>query len=864
MSDVVALLDGSGVGEELVGGKAASLDRLIAVGAPVPPTGAITTTAYMRFIEAPALSALLDELRSAPIPEPAAMEAETARVDSAFLGAPMPDDLAAAIAELAASVAGDGLLAVRSSATAEDLGQASFAGQYRSFLEVKPADVERAVRLTWASLWAPAPRSYRRFRGIAEDDLAMAVIVMRLVHARHAGVVFTADPGGRPDHMRIEIVEGLGEQLVSGRVTPDAYVVPRAGSRDVPAARAAIMDELVDLAAGIEERFGRPQDIEWAHDGERLYLVQARPITADALALGDDDGFDTPPIPGHTYTSEGIAEMLPGVLPPLLWTINGPLLEEAFRRMFDELGLAPDDLVESQAIVARIRGRAALNIDILKRVAEAMPGGSGEELERQYFGEVITPPSEKSEPPKRFRAIRTLLPSLRAIALRRRLGREAAVVIRAARDVVGLQTVIHTMDPVHLLAYRRRVRELAARAIAAETAVAAAAVAAYRGLELFLEPHVGAEEVARLAQDLTAGGIDVCGVSAALDVCSLVGEALTDPTLEDALTSSSDAERIIESLRATEPGRAFLRRFSETVRNAGSAAVFGGPNWEEAEGVALNALKQAVAFEQNGARPAMNTDRTVALRSLEERLTRGWKWRTTRVMTGQVVDVRKRLLRRLVADAVEFLGLRERTKAAVLNLGGESRRIIRRIAHLLVERHLLERANDVDYLADHELEDALAGYGPSHEVIARRRRIYANAQGAGPLPQRFTGRPEPIAPTVADGGDLTGWAASPGRHRGRARVVTELATANLQRGDVLVARTTDPSWTPLFLTAGAIVVEQGGPLSHAAIVARELGLPAVLNARGATARLAGEPEVTVDGSAGTVLVHGEKPEEDAA
>ncbi|MFQ5948584.1 MAG: PEP/pyruvate-binding domain-containing protein, partial [Acidimicrobiia bacterium] len=189
------ILSGSGVAADLVGGKAASLDRLMGIGVPVPPTGVITTDGYRAFVSGSGIQAFLEELRSASLPEPAEYGEVTKRIDEAFLTAKMPPELRDQILRLAAEMRTDGELAVRSSATAEDLAAASFAGQYRSFLEVRTEEeLLRSVRLVWASLWLPAPRSYRRFRRIPEDDLAMAVVVMRLVDAKLAGVVFTVDP----------------------------------------------------------------------------------------------------------------------------------------------------------------------------------------------------------------------------------------------------------------------------------------------------------------------------------------------------------------------------------------------------------------------------------------------------------------------------------------------------------------------------------------------------------------------------------------------------------------------------------------------------------------------------------------------
>jgi pyruvate,water dikinase len=241
------ILDGASVEPGLVGGKAFALNRLIEMGASVPPTGAITTDGYRWFVRDSGLQRLIDDLRGEGLPDQADLDQAAERVDAAFLEAAMPDSLAAEIRDLAVTVGGGALLAVRSSATAEDMAAASFAGQYRSYLEIGDDDaLLRAVRLVWASLWLPAPRAYRVHARVPEDDLAMSVVIMRLVDAERAGVVFTVNPAGSGSDLRIEAVEGLAEQLVSGEVTPEAYVLPRSAARRP--SLDAVLDEAIESA----------------------------------------------------------------------------------------------------------------------------------------------------------------------------------------------------------------------------------------------------------------------------------------------------------------------------------------------------------------------------------------------------------------------------------------------------------------------------------------------------------------------------------------------------------------------------------------------------------------------------------------
>lgn len=197
------------------------------------------------------------------------------------------------------------------------------------------------------------------------------------------------------------------------------------------------------------------------------------------------------------------------------------------------------------------------------------------------------------------------------------------------------------------------------------------------------------------------------------------------------------------------------------------------------------------------------------------------------------------------------------TKSAVLRVGGEERRVITELVRRLVQAGLLEHPRDAEFLSDGELDQLAVGQdGPGLASLDARRAAFEAMREAAPLPETFSGVPAIAEPEATPTGDvLRGWATSPGHTIGTARVVHDLADAHdLARGEILVGRSTDPSWTPLFLTAGAIVMEEGGPLSHAAIVAREFRLPAVLNVKGATRRIRTGMRLAVDGTRGTVEI----------
>ena len=842
---LVVSLEGTGLLPGLVGGKGAWLDRVIGAGFPVPGCVVLTTECYASVV---GQNGLARQLRgwSARQPSPDRPGDAERTVDEAFLAAPLPQQVTRAIVEAAALFTSTGAtrLAVRSSATAEDMATMSFAGQYRSFLDVgTEGELIRAVRLVWASLWHPAPHAYRRFHDVDESDLAMAVVLMPMVQAECAGVSFSLDPS-EPDSVRVETVAGPGEQLVSGAVTPSVSLVPRSRASDEASDDDPLDVRVAKLAVLVERTLGDPQDIEWAWDGRALTLLQARPIASVSRRV--DDGFDTSTRARTRWTTAGIAETLPGVLPPLRWSTAGFLLEDAFRRLFDELGVLPD-LPPPSTILGRFRARAALNLDVLEQMASVIPGGSPGDVERQYFGRATgdRPATAGTPHPARLRSVRHDLAMLR---LRRHSSGEAEIVIAATAMVVTAGPSLHeTTDAI--LGSRQRLLDLSGRATAAEVAVAASAVASYRRLESWLLRRFARHDAARWAQRLTAHqGIDPWWRSPVDDVMALVNGGL----LPDEAVSWTRAQ---ERLLATREGAVARVAMLDAAGRAGSMAAFGGPRWDED----LERTWDLVWTASKAKAPSVATggDRTGA-RSADA------VWAEfgealggasgAPILPGQVADRRLLVVRRLVDDAVELLNRRERTKAAVLALGGQVRCLHLELGRRLVDQDRLDRPEDVELLDEGELRAALDGNGPSRAELGRRRRWIDQCATEEPLPERFEGRPTAQRVALPAGTELHGWAAGPGVFTGAARVVRS-PDEGLRDGDVLVASSTDASWSPLFLHAGAIAVERGGPLSHAAIVARELGIPAVLNVPGLVSAFDGNPAmVTVDGDRGVIFL----------
>ena len=857
MSGVFACrLIGEEVSASMAGGKGAALDRLVALAAPVPPSGVVTTESYRAFAAQPTIATFLEALVKAPVPPPPEHEAARAQADEVFLSVPLPPAVAEAVDALVAEVAGDRRVAVRSSATAEDLSAASFAGQYESYLNVEPADAHDAVRRVWASLWYPSPRSYRWFRGIAENDLAMAVVVMQMLDPSIAGVLFTRDPGGRPDAMRLEVVEGLGEQLVSGAVTPDAHVVDRG---EIVASFAAIAAPLADLAREairLEDALGVPQDIEFAVHHDQLFLVQARPITtSNDDSANRDDGFDFSCGIETTYTTAGVTEMLPGVLPPLLWGVDSWLVENGFRSLFEMLGGGAETLAHGHALIGRFGGRAALNLDAMRQAAASIPGGSPEELEQQYFGPVTR--SDEDQPPRR--------PSARAC------GREPSATGPAcaagapargggfrARDPDGEPNRGHRTR-------RRRARRR--RTVGVLEPAAPRRTAGRCGRD-----RGGSHGVGQLPQP---GGVPRPLHGRRRGERSGAG---IDRDRRRATSGTSCARRRVGG-RATEDRSSAPRRSGRGL----------GPDTCDGSNRASAARPSSSSCCRRGDAPARRAC-SPARRGRKSRSWRGWSctrssfgrtnpsarpvgrtsasnssdasprtqggarpaWRRCRCSTSVAGSSAARRAKRPSSSPAASSPRRR-----ICNSAGSSGAATWSSADASSRADASRTPTRLPSSASTRWRSLREDGGPTLHELSRRRRSGVEASQSPALPLVWTGLPPAASADDVVGERFEGWSASPGRYEGLARVVRSPEATEFRRGEVLVATTTDASWTPLFIAAGAIVVEQGGPLSHAAIVARELGLPTVVNVPGFIARLereGGTCPVVVDGTAGVVTL----------
>ena len=845
----LTFLDGSSHSAAEVGDKAARLDRLLGAGYPVPPAAVLTTAAYLDALRDHRLQLLVEDLRTSALPDRDRVAAEGAAIERSFLAATLSDRFDRALQRIMDDVLAAGPAVVRSSVVDEDLGATPSADRYLSGVFVtNRTDLEQAIRRCWASVWTPPARSHRRKLRMHDHHIAMAVVIQARVDAETSGVAFSSDPVHGEHLLRIQVTTDQDRPHDSAihQLRKDTLETVSTGTKPP-----AFVEDLARLVIRIEQTFGQPQTIEWAHDPSGLTVLDARSMTVVAEHSTLDDGFDSCPVPGDTHTPHGVIEMLPGVVPPLLWTINAPMLENAFRSAFADLGATTP--AHGRPIVARFAGRAALNLSAICRVAESLPGGNPAEVERQYLGRTISKgaASSSTEMPAQGSGVH-LFAAMRSRTVHKRITDDVELIDTAARTIAGLEVELGDLPVRRLVAYRQRIRDLAWRGYAAEVGASSAAGATYRALELLLERWLDEEESARWAQRLTRTAIDASTLGG-LRGAGLVSVLRNYATAEIRSTIGAGGADPRDAIAAVGPvGKRFLAQLDGAVRSMGSRAVYGDVLWAENDEWIWRQLRLLIDPQQIAAHPPQN-DADYA--TLVKRLSGDRKWRRMRILTGQFIDLRARWLRRQVDETTRFLGLREKAKTALLILGGEERRIILEAARRLVASRQLPEVALVEYLTDAELDGMLFGScGVERRVLERRHAVGRRCLASDPLPDWFCGElSSRDAPNQPERVALEGRATSPGRATGPARVVTSLADgARLRRGDVLVAHSTDPSWTPLFLAAAAVVLETGGPLSHASIVAREFGLPAVVNVPNATRILRDGEPITVDGTTGRV------------
>jgi phosphohistidine swiveling domain-containing protein len=871
----------------VAGGKAANLHHLSRAGFDVPRWAVLGADVLTTFRAASGLDGVVDRELAGLRAEHA--EQAAARIEKAFLAAELDratiDAIEAAYAHVDAKS-----VAVRSSGAQEDGGRLSFAGQYASFLNVSGVDaVAASVRECWASAYSARALTYRLLHGLPVRSVRMAVILQALVPACSSGVLFTANPvSGRRDEVLISSVYGLGQGLVSGMVDADTITVDResgrvthvvvgekrhrvdplpgaagcrsvevpAGSRGALSLSAGQVALLTRCARRVEASFGAPQDVEWAFDGERLWILQSRPITGIGRCSGEV----------RVWDSANIVESFGEVTAPLTFSFARHVYHRVYREYCQLLGVPRGRLEEMDEWLANMLGyfdgRVYYNVLNWYKVIRLLPGyavnrkiletamgvrSTGEELARRQW------PWRR-----RSRAADVLLRAwtvLRFCWLFVTSGRSTRRFLR------GFDAVYERFDAHDYASmpadevYRHFVAaECGLLARWGRTAVLDQVLClSYGALHALTDRWLPLAPPWFRWQVVTVDG----QVESALPVrrmTELAEAVAADPELASLVRRHTT----LDGLRAARGERAawlrreldrYLEEFGD--RNANELKLE-EPDLREDPTTLLCLLRDAVAELDAGERaPASGAD---AESYLDSRL-RGWRrWVYERV-------------RRRVRGALRD---RERVRLARTRAFGMARRLLTAIGRDLADIGALRHPRDVFFLRLEELRGVFGGTVAHRELrpLAELRRRQQDEQRRMPgPPPRFTTTGsvywsawQPDLPEPASGGSasvLRGTGCSPGVATGEARVVDRPREVG---SGVVVAYRTDPGWIGVLGTASALLVERGSPLTHVAVVARELGVPTVVQIPDLTRRVRTGMALTVDGGRGTVTIDREVPD----
>ncbi|MEV4369587.1 PEP/pyruvate-binding domain-containing protein [Nonomuraea sp. NPDC049637] len=821
MKAVIPLDDEAAADLGTAGGKGASLARLARAGLPVPGGFVVTTQAYRSFV-----AAFGDEIASSGGP------------GALFAAHEIPAGLAEEIRAAHAALGDDVAVAVRSSATAEDLPELSFAGQQDTFLNVRADGLLEAVRRCWASLWNPRAVAYRERNGVPHDDVALAVVVQELVDADAAGIMFTADPvTGARDEIVVNASWGLGEAVVGGQVTPDTITLSGGrvtgsrvadktvmtvrtasgtGEEPVPEdlRRAPVLDpaqavELAALGERIQALYGMPMDVEWARRDGTFAILQARPITG--LKPQVEEWNDS--LKGdYLWTAGNLGEAIPDVMTPATWSFVQIFIREAMSAS----ALPGFDLV------GNIGGRFYMNLSVVHSIAAALGMRSRLGAVEQVFGRL---PAGLEVPPvrlARWEIVRRVLPM--AVTLQRRV----------RRNIKDL--------PAFLAASRQRCEELRERVAATSS-----------GAELAdlwtsaIEPHLVTSS-RMLEAAGRQGGATLVWTRDRLR--RLMGEADAEAMLTGV---NADGE-----LASLGPVLGLGRLARGEISREEFALAYGHRGPHEFE----------VSRPRPGEDPAWIDAQLAGLRDLRagteallarQEKARAEAWaRFAARYPGKEARMRARVRR---WNAV----VRDRESARSENI--RAFWVLR--AFVVRAGELTGHGDDLFHLYLEEILDVLRGDASALARVPVRRATHERYAALPPYPTVIVGRFDPVR-WAADPGrradvydargfdvpvsdTVTGFPDAPGVVEGVVRVIAGPEDGDrLGPGEILVTTLTNVGWTPMFPRAAAVVTDMGAPLSHASIVARELGIPAVVGTGNATMRLRDGDRVRVDGERGTV------------
>jgi len=844
-----------------VGGKGASLGALSRIsGLRVPAGFCVTTEAFQRILaEAPSIDDRLDRLSRVPPDDREAIRTFSAELRRILEGITIPDELAAAITRPLARLGEHAAYAVRSSATAEDLPTASFAGQQDTYLNVVgPAAILQHVSRCWASLFTERAVTYRARNGFDHRKVHMAVVVQHMVVPQAAGMLFTADPV--TSHRKVSCVEasfGLGEALVSGLVNPDVYQVrdgavvaravatkrlaihasPAGGTQeqaieperqDQPALTEAQVVRLAQLGRQIEAHFGRPQDIEWCLVDDDFQIVQSRPITTlfPIPAAGDRDN--------HVYVSVGHQQMMTDALKPLglslfqLTTLRP--MYEAGGRLFVDVTRALASPASRAGLFAVLGRSEPLIGDALRTI-----------VERGDF--LPSLPDEGTGGAPAGGAPAPIEPDPAIVA--ELIGRSQASIAAVKRDIQAksgsalLDFILADLQELKRILFDPRSHQVFMTAIEATWWL-------NDQLQAWLGETNAADTLTlsvphNVTSEMGLALLDVADVIRPHpDVVAFLSRVRDDGFLDELATLSGGRE-------ARDAIRAYLDKYG--MRCVGEIDIT-RPRWSERPTTLVPMILGNIKnFEPGAGARRFEQGRQAAWNKEQELL--------ERLQALPDGEQKAEQVKRMIDRVRTFIGYREYPKYGLVSRYFVYKQALLEEAERLLQARVLRDKEDLFYLTFQELHDAVRTNQVDDQLIRQRKDAFRSYQALTP-PRVLTSDGEVIAGAYRRGdrpaGALVGLPVSAGTIEGRARVILDLAEADLEADDILVTVYTDPSWTPVFVTIKGLVTEVGGQMTHGAVIAREYGVPAVVGVEHATRLIRDGQRIRVHGTDGYVEI----------
>ncbi|MDM5326176.1 phosphoenolpyruvate synthase [Neobacillus sp. CF12] len=847
----------------LVGGKGLNLGKLSKIqGIQVPEGFCVTTEGYKKaFEQNETFHALLDRLTLLKVEDRDQISVICRKVRQILMEVEIPSDVVKAVSNYLSQFGDEHAYAVRSSATAEDLPHASFAGQQDSYLNIigKEAILEH-ISKCWASLFTDRAVIYRIKNGFDHKQVSISVIVQRMVFPHASGIMFTADPiTFNRKVLSIDACFGLGEALVSGLVSPDCYKVKEDKLVDMRIATKKLATyglkeggtetkqidpnqqktqtltelqilQLSRIGRQIEAYFGCPQDIEWCLVNDTFYIVQSRPITT-LYPIPETNDQDN-----HVYLSVGHQQMMTDPMKPLglsfyLLTTPAPM-RTAGGRLF----------VDVTNMLASPNSRKAI-IDTAGKSDPLIKAALMTVVEREYIKSL--PNNEKV--PSSIRNNTDMLAEIENNpTIVTDLIKSNQTSIEKLKQIILTKSGLDLFD--FILEDLQELRKILFNPQSSRVIMAAMEASFWIN-----------EKMNKWLGEMNAA--DPLTQSVANNITSEMGLALLDvadvirpyPEVIDYLQQVKD-DNFIDELVTLEGGQeaqdaiiAYLNKYG--MRCAGEIDLT-RTRWSEKPTTLLPIILSNIKnFEPNASKRKFEQGRQEALNKQQE-LVEGLK---------QLPDGEQKAIetKRIIDLLRNFSGYREYPKYGMINRYFVYKKALLKEADQLVKANIIHEKEDIFYLTFEELREVVSTNKLDYQIIDKRKEQYKFYKKLTP-PRVITSDGEIIAGEYnrenmpADA--IVGLPVSSGVIEGRARVILKMEDANLEDGDILVTTFTDPSWTPLFVSIKGLVTEVGGLMTHGAVIAREYGLPAVVGVENATKLIKDGQRIRVYGTEGYIEI----------